>query len=187
MLRELAAEAQPTAKPLRQLLQSLDDRRRAVENDPRAKATGPPAPDKTHIPASEQGGFTGMEGLWNYYYWQALATNPLDSIGHILRVQAYLTDCSNYMNNITAANAKCNRWLGPHQPGITVPDPTEIPGEQGEPSAGAAASTTADTTARDATRAPAEPARRPSAPAPRRNREQDTRDESQLLDYLLTP
>ena len=123
MLRELAAEAQPTAKPLRQLLQSLDDRSRAVENDPRAKATGPPAPDKTHIPASEQGGFTGMEGLWNYYYWQALATNPFDSIGHILRVQAYLTDCSNYMNNITAANAQCNRWLGPHQPGITVPDP----------------------------------------------------------------
>ena len=56
------------------------------------------------------------------------------------------------MNNITVANAKCNRWLGPHQPGITVPDLTEIPGEQGEPSAGAAASTTADTTARDATR-----------------------------------
>jgi ABC-type transporter Mla subunit MlaD len=177
VLREAAANAKPTARPLRQLLQSLDDRRRAVENDPRARATGPPAPDKTHIPPGAQGGFTGMEGLWNYYYWQALATNPFDSIGHILRVQAYLTDCSTYMNNITSENRHCNRWLGPYQPGITVPDPTEIPGEQGTPSAGAAARTSADTTARGATR----------APAPRRTRKPDSGDESQLLDYLLTP
>jgi phospholipid/cholesterol/gamma-HCH transport system substrate-binding protein len=187
VLRDAAADAQPTAEPLRQLLQSLDDRRRAVENDPRAKATGPPAPDKTHIPASKQGGFTGMEGLWNYYYWQALATNPFDSIGHILRVQAYLTDCSSYMNNITEANRECNRWLGPHQPGVNAPDPTEISGEQGEPSAGAAARRTASTTARGTTRAPAEPARRGRTPAPPSGRAPAKEGESELLDYLLTP
>jgi phospholipid/cholesterol/gamma-HCH transport system substrate-binding protein len=62
VLRQAAADAPGTVKPLRQLLQTLDDRDRAVENDPRAKATGPPAGDKTHIPSSKQGGFTGMEG-----------------------------------------------------------------------------------------------------------------------------
>ena len=143
VLRQAAANAPGTAKPLRQLLQSLDDRRRAVENDPRAKATGPPAPDKTHIPASQQGGFTGMEGLWNYYYWQALSTNAFDSIGHILRVTAMLDlgGCSAYFTTITSETRRCQRWLGPYQPGVNAPDPTEIPGEEGEeePAAEAAA------------------------------------------------
>jgi virulence factor Mce-like protein len=137
VLRQAAGNAPGTAKPLRQLLQSLDDRRRAVENDPRAKATAPPAPDKTHIPASEQGGFTGMEGLWNYYYWQALSTNAFDSIGHILRTSATLDlgGCSAYFTTITSENRRCQRWLGPYQPGVNAPDPTEIPGEEGEPEA----------------------------------------------------
>ena len=141
VLRQAAVNAPGTAKPLRQLLQTLDDRRRAVENDPRAKATAPPAPDKTHIPASEQGGFTGMEGLWNYYYWQALSTNAFDSIGHILRISATLDlgGCSAYFTTITSENRRCQRWLGPYQPGVNAPDPTEIPGEEGEPEAEPAA------------------------------------------------
>jgi virulence factor Mce-like protein len=141
VLRQAAVNAPGTAKPLRQLLQTLDDRRRAVENDPRAKATGPPAPDKTHIPASGQGGFTGMEGLWNYYYWQALSTNAFDSIGHILRISATLDlgGCSAYFTTITPENRRCQRWLGPYQPGVNAPDPTEIPGEEGEPEAEPAA------------------------------------------------
>jgi virulence factor Mce-like protein len=140
VLRQAARNAPGTAKPLRQFLQSLDDRRRAVENDARAKATAPPAPDKTHIPASEQGGFTGMEGLWNYYYWQALSTNAFDSIGHLLRTSATLDlgGCSAYFTTITSENRRCQRWLGPYQPGVNAPDPTEIPGEEGEPEAEAA-------------------------------------------------
>jgi virulence factor Mce-like protein len=135
VLQEAARNAGPTAKPLRQLLQTIDDRRRAVENDPRAKATDPPAPDKTHIPESEQGGFTGMEGLWNYYYWQALSTNAFDAVGHILRISATLDlgGCSAYFKTITAETRDCQRWLGPYQPGVNAPDPTEIAGEQGEP------------------------------------------------------
>jgi phospholipid/cholesterol/gamma-HCH transport system substrate-binding protein len=134
VLRDAARNAPGTAKPLRQLLESLDDRERAVENDPRAKATAPPAPDKTHIPASEQGGFSGMEGLWNYYYWQALSTNAFDSVGHILRISATLDlgGCSAYFTTITSENRRCQRWLGPYQPGVNAPDPTEIPGEEGE-------------------------------------------------------
>jgi virulence factor Mce-like protein len=134
VLRQAARNAPGTAKPLRQFLQTLDDRRRAVENDPRAKATAPPAPDKTHIPASRQGGFTGMEGLWNYYYWQALSTNAYDAVGHILRISATLdlTGCSAYHTTITDETMRCQRWLGPHQPGVNAPDPTEIRGEEGD-------------------------------------------------------
>jgi virulence factor Mce-like protein len=134
VLKQAARNAPGTAKPLRQFLQSLDDRSRAIENDSRAKATAPPAPDKTHIPASEQGGFTGMEGLWNYYYWQALSTNAFDSIGHILRVTAMLDlgGCSAYFTRITAETRRCQRWLGPYQPGVNAPDPTEIRGEEGD-------------------------------------------------------
>ena len=93
-LRRLGADAPALAKPLRQLLQTIDDRRRAVEPDPRAAATDPPAPDKTHI--SGQGGFTGMEAIWNYFYWQALSTNAFDSVGHILRLSVLVGACGNY-------------------------------------------------------------------------------------------
>ena len=27
-----------------------------------------------------------MEAIWNYFYWQALSTNALDDIGHVLRL-----------------------------------------------------------------------------------------------------
>jgi hypothetical protein len=167
VLRDAARNAPGTAKPLRQLLQTLDDRRRAIENDPRAKETAPPAPDKTHIPASEQGGFTGMEAFLNYYYWQALTTNAFDSVGHILRVSATLDlgGCSAYFTTIDAESRRCNRWLGPYQPGVNAPDPTEIPGEEGEGET--------DSPAAVAARAPAAPPVDAEVPV--------------LLDYLLGP
>jgi virulence factor Mce-like protein len=179
VLRQAARYAPGTAKPLRQLLQSLDDRKRAVENDPRAKATGPPAGDKTHIPASQQGGFTGMEGFLNYYYWQALATNPFDDVGHILRVSATLDlgGCSGYFPNLTGENKRCNRWLGPYQPGVNAPDPTEIPGEEGEDEPAEPAKATA-------VAAPAPQAGSPQAVAPPQPVAGDTET---LLDYLLAP
>ena len=96
-LRKLAAGAPALAKPLRQFLQTIDDRKRAIENDPRAKATAPPAPDPTAIPG--EGGFTGMEAIWNYFFWQTLSINMLDDTAHILR--ASLTaepDCMEWHN-----------------------------------------------------------------------------------------
>jgi len=184
VLRQAARNAPGTAEPLRQFLQTIDDRRRAVENDPRAKATGPPAPDKTHIPADEQGGFTGMEAFWNYYYWQALSTNAYDAVGHILRISATLDlgGCSAYFTTITEENRDCQRWLGPYQPGINAPDPTEIPGEEGEPEAQApegesGAPVPVATAAKRAPRATAaEPASRATADP-----------DEPLLDYLLSP
>ena len=186
VLRQAARDAPATAKPLRQLLQSLDDRSRAVENDPRAKQTGPPAGDKTHIPSSKGGGFTGMEGFLNYYYWQALATNPFDSIGHILRVSATLDlgGCSGYFTDIDAKNRRCNRWLGPYQPGVNAPDPTEIPGEEGEGDGQAPAAAQA-TSAASSSRQPAPPPTPPLASGPQPPAAAD--DTQVLLDYLLAP
>ena len=95
----LASDAPGLAKPLRQFLQTIDQRDRAVEPDARAAATDPPAPDKTHI-ASGSGGFTGMEAIWNYFYWQALGTNALDDVGHVLRLGVIdPTSCVAYANN----------------------------------------------------------------------------------------
>jgi virulence factor Mce-like protein len=172
VLRQAAGDAPAVAKPLRQFLQTLDDRRRAVENDARAKATDPPAPDKTHIPGPRQGGFTGMEAFWNYYYWQTLATNAFDPVGHILRISATLdlAACSNYQKTITAENRRCIRWLGPYQPGVNAPDPTEIRGEEGEASPRASDRIAAAAAARHAPRAPAGDGR-----------------VQELLDYLLMP
>jgi hypothetical protein len=129
-----------------------------------------------------------MEGFLNYYYWQALATNPFDSIGHILRVSATLDlgGCSGYFTTIDAKNHHCNRWLGPYQPGVNAPDPTEIPGEEGEGDgqapAGAAARATA---AAGSSPQPAPPPTPPLASGPQPPAAGD--DTEVLLDYLLAP
>lgn len=129
-LRTLARDAPLLSKPLRQLLDSLDDRRRAVEDDPRAGQTGPPAPDPTHTDGNE--GFTGFEAIVNYPFWQTLTTNGFDSLGHQLRVPAVVDeDCSQYTNRALEdaedrrIYEKCNSWLGPNQPGLTAPDPSD--------------------------------------------------------------
>jgi ABC-type transporter Mla subunit MlaD len=159
-LRLLAKDAPGLAKPLRQFLQTIDDRKRAVEPDSRAAATGPPAPDKTHI-ASGNAGFTGMEAIWNYFYWQTLSTNALDDIGHVLRLGITLDGGAvQYVNKPSDDQLKnANQFLGPTQPGITTPDPTA------NASSAAGAATPAAAT-------PAAPASTPATP---------------LLDYLLAP
>jgi virulence factor Mce-like protein len=124
-LRRLARDAPELAKPLRQFLQTLDDRSRAVEPDPRAAQTDPPAPDKTHI-ARGTGGFTGMEAIWDYFYWQALTTNALDDVGHVLRLSVLINECTSYQVKPTKGLLdECNQFLGPTQPGVTTPDPTD--------------------------------------------------------------
>ena len=161
-LRRLAGDAPGLAKPLRQFLETIDQRERAVEPDARAAATDPPPPDKTHI--SGRGGFTGMEAVWDYFYWQALGTNALDDVGHVLRLGIDPAGCITYVNNPTEDDLEnCNQFLGPTQPGVTTPDPT----------ASAAASTapaTAQVTPQAQTAAP-----------------QDTATTTGLLDYLLAP
>ena len=127
-LRRLAKDAPGLAKPLRQFLQTIDDRNRAVEADRRAAASGPPAGDKTHT-TSSRSGFTGMEAIWNYFYWQALSSNALDDIGHVLRLSIVVNECGTYqVNPSDALLHKCNQFLGPTQPGVTTADPTRPAG-----------------------------------------------------------
>ena len=123
-LRRLAKDAPGFAKPLRQFLQTIDDRKRAVEADRRAAATGPPAGDKTHT-TSSRAGFTGMEAIWNFFFWQTLSTNALDDIGHVLRLGIVVNQCSTYQVKPSPALLdRCAQFLGPTQPGVTTPDPT---------------------------------------------------------------
>jgi virulence factor Mce-like protein len=127
-LRRLAKDAPGLAKPLRQFLQTIDDRKRAVEADRRAAASGPPAGDKTHT-TSSHAGFTGMEAIWNYFYWQALSSNGLDDIGHVLRLAIVVNECTSYqVKPSKQLLEECNQFLGPTQPGVTTPDPTRTSG-----------------------------------------------------------
>jgi ABC-type transporter Mla subunit MlaD len=127
-LRQLAAEAPRLGKPLRQLLQTADDRSRG-RPDTRAGQTAPPDPDPTSIKNSKRTAFTAMESVWNYIYWQTLAINEFDSFSHFLRVMLIVgSECAPYANAKEAQNKArqehCNAWLGPYQPGINKPDPT---------------------------------------------------------------
>jgi ABC-type transporter Mla subunit MlaD len=123
-LRRLSPLAPRLAKPLRQFLQALDDRRRSTENDPQAARVAPPAPDKTAYRSGQ--GFTGMEALWNYFYYQTLGINLFDEFGHLLRIVLFARPCGPYEANPDKETiAQCRSWLGPYQPGITHPDPTD--------------------------------------------------------------
>jgi virulence factor Mce-like protein len=128
-LRELSENAPRFGKPLRQFLQAIDDRRRSVENDPEAGRRAPPAPDKTAYRRGQ--GYTGMESLLNYVYWQTTAINAYDDIGHVLRiVLTVASPCARYQARPPRDLPRgCRSWTGPFQPGVTAPDPTEGPGE----------------------------------------------------------
>jgi virulence factor Mce-like protein len=129
-IRELSAlsvHVPSTGKNLRQFLQTMDDRNRASQADSRAKDSAPPAPDPTAYHDGQ--GFTGFESLLNYPYWQTLAINPYDSVGHLLRALLNINSCSAWQTGpVDDSNKtlfqKCNSWLGPYQPGVTAPDPT---------------------------------------------------------------
>jgi hypothetical protein len=71
-----------------------------------------------------------MESVWNYVFWQTLAINEFDSVSHFLRVLLVVgSECAPYANAEQAKNKErqehCNSWLGPFQPGVNAPDPTE--------------------------------------------------------------
>jgi hypothetical protein len=127
VLNQLAKNAPSAGKPLRQLLQTLDDRSRALRPDPRAAETAPPAPDPT---SNAQGhGFTGFEAILNYVYWQTLSLNQFDSVSHMLRGVAIQDPlCSPYQNDLRSnsheieVRNRCNSYTGPNQPGITTSD-----------------------------------------------------------------
>jgi ABC-type transporter Mla subunit MlaD len=139
-LQRLAAAAPTLGKPLRQFLEQSDDKTRAVDEDPRASESAPPIPDKNSNAGGERRGFTAMEGLLNYLYWQTLAINQFDEFSHILRTANFIIeDCSDIQNDLRSPamggsaeqdeiRRRCGGYLGPYQPGVTNPDPTDPDG-----------------------------------------------------------
>jgi hypothetical protein len=78
-------------------------------------------------------GYTGMEALLQYVFDQAMAINTFDSNGYMLKVNLFASECSDYQNLQSLKEklkedpsfyARCAAILGPHQPGITQPDPS---------------------------------------------------------------
>ena len=143
-LKKLASGAPKLGKPLRQILQTADDRHRAVDTDARAAESAPPAPDPNSNSPTKRAGFTAMEALLNYVYWQTLAINEFDNVGHTLRTENIIVPgCSDIQNDLRVPSLggdasqqdlrrRCNSFLGPYQPGVTAPDPTDLgtgPGE----------------------------------------------------------
>ena len=98
------------------VLEHLDDREHAVEDDPRS-------------PGGK--GYTGLEALLTYVFDQTLSTNIFDRSKHLLKVAVFESPCADYADAKTARELgeQCAATLGPNQPGINVPDPTLAPGE----------------------------------------------------------
>jgi hypothetical protein len=74
----------------------------------------------------------GYQALLDFIYNTSGVTNGFDQFGHQLRVPAVLDeDCSLYTNRALKDEEdrriyeKCNSWLGPSQPGLTAPDPSD--------------------------------------------------------------
>jgi ABC-type transporter Mla subunit MlaD len=140
-LRRTAKKAPPVALYLADLLRDLDDPRRAVEIDQRAgRDTGRTS---TEPGSSDTMGYTGLEGLLNYVYYQTGSLNQYDAVGHSLHISLFSVegpcgeystggepgseefgvpnaDDSEHTTDVTEAN-DCVAWLGPNQPGISQP------------------------------------------------------------------
>jgi virulence factor Mce-like protein len=124
-LKRTGKKAPAVSDMLADLLTDLDDPGRAVQVDARA------AEDAGRDPPT---GYTGLEGLLNYAYYQAGALNQFDLIGHLLHFSLFSvmsgpcgsfsaggeagtvpTDSGGETNDILEA-ARCVSWLGPNQP-----------------------------------------------------------------------
>ncbi len=140
-IEQLAAAGQnapETAEILADFLRDIDDPRRAVEIDDRVTAdTGR---DDPRAGQEDTRGYTGLEGLLNYLYYQAGSLNQYDQIGHMLHFSLYNIEtgpCGHFSSgrdpetgepgvpaegggtttNILEAD-NCVSWLGPNQPGL---------------------------------------------------------------------
>jgi len=96
------------------VLEHLDDRRHAVERDPRS-------------PGGQ--GYSGLEALLQYVYDQTTSTAIFDQDNHILKIGAFVGPCAPYANEVSLKNnpgleRQCGSRLGPSQPGINYADST---------------------------------------------------------------
>lgn len=103
------------------VLERLNDRNYAVEQDPRS-------------PGGK--GYTGLEALLEYVYDQVLSINVYDSSVHILKVSPFASPCANYADVTRALSTEnttlkgsgpqladqCGAKLGPNAAGLNFPD-----------------------------------------------------------------
>jgi virulence factor Mce-like protein len=156
ILRRAFKNAPRSAELLDHLLADLHDPRRAVEIDARAQRDTGRSSSKPGTKNTM--GYTALEGLLNYAYYQAGALNQYDEYGHLLHFSLYGVNqsggpCGEYetgrdhetgepgvpaedggtTTNILEAH-RCVAWLGDSAPGINedlgLPryDPSVCPG-----------------------------------------------------------
>jgi virulence factor Mce-like protein len=118
-LTKTTEKAPELANNLEFVLRDLDDRSRAVEKDKRSPGGL---------------GYTGFEAVLSYIFDQMMAINVFDENGHILKVNLSASECSEYQNADSLRRKekespgfikRCLAALGPNQPGVTTPDPTD--------------------------------------------------------------
>jgi virulence factor Mce-like protein len=118
-LTKTTEKAPELANNLQIVLDDLDDRSRAVEADKRAP---------------EGKGYTGFEAILSYIFDQMMAINIFDENGHILKINLSASECSQYQNADSLRRkekespgfiGRCLAALGPNQPGVTTPDPSD--------------------------------------------------------------
>ncbi len=114
-LGALASGTPELGKNLSIVLQHLDDRKHAVEKDPRS-------------PGGQ--GYTGLEALLQYVYDQTSSTSIFDQNNHILKIGAFVGPCADYASEETLKKnpdleTQCGSRLGPVQPGLNYPDVTK--------------------------------------------------------------
>ena len=136
-LAKAGRNAPATAEILADFLADLDDPRRAVEEDARA-ARSCNDPSRPCYSTGREGptGFTGLEALLNYVYYQSGAINQFDSFGHFLQFNISdvggIGSCGGFnagpavpardggeTTDITEV-ANCVSWVGKSQPDINL-------------------------------------------------------------------
>jgi ABC-type transporter Mla subunit MlaD len=142
LLRTSTVNAPRAADIVTDFLESIDDPQNAVEEDARARkdlsAQPGEADRRVDILNQKVGGgvtepgYSGMEGLLNYAYYQAGALNQYDQWGHILHLNLVQTpvigECAHYNAGPFYPNGSANPQeappcvsiLGDNQPGIGV-------------------------------------------------------------------
>ncbi len=87
LLAEAGKNAPVTAEMIADFLRDVDDPRRAVEINDRVEAATGRTSEKPGTRNTK--GYTGLEGILNYVYYQALGINQFDRAGHSLHVNLY--------------------------------------------------------------------------------------------------
>jgi len=116
LLDGVARGTPEAAKDLAIVLEHLDDRKNAIEKDPRS-----PGGD----------GYTGLEALLQYVYDQTTSTAIYDQNSHIFKVGLFASACADYtdadrLKKNPQLAAECGSYLGPNQPGLTTEDVTRF-------------------------------------------------------------